>query len=353
MDVTLSLIANQGLGELGCGVNLGSSTPPSRTTRPPGLTWGSVHSRGLRFPTEAKREAALRLAGAYVELITVAVGTGLRFGEASALWVSEVDLPVRGRFRRGPSGSEHADLVVHRFFTRGPSSRDGPFPTPVMHRRGGGALSLRILMRIRSIAAVIAPAALILAGHPVVASAATTTAMTCFGHRATIVGHPRGEVIRGTSHADVIVARGGDDTVYGGGGNDLICAGDGGDHVYGGRGADRISAGRGADTVSGGDGADVEFGNSGDDVVSGNADDDVLSGGADDDQVNGGLGDDELDGDRGDDVLHGDDGNDVLDDDQGENLEQGDQGDDDCQSTSSAACDDEDSDDDSAGGDDQ
>ena len=34
----------------------------------------------------------MRLAGAYGDLLVVAVGTGLRFGELSALWVGDVDL---------------------------------------------------------------------------------------------------------------------------------------------------------------------------------------------------------------------------------------------------------------------
>ena len=49
----------------------------------------------VRFLTEAECEAAVRLAGQYGDLITVAVGTGLRFGEITALWVSDVDLTRR------------------------------------------------------------------------------------------------------------------------------------------------------------------------------------------------------------------------------------------------------------------
>lgn len=49
----------------------------------------------LRFLTEAECEAAVKLAGPYGDLITVAVGTGLRFGEITALWVSDVDLTRR------------------------------------------------------------------------------------------------------------------------------------------------------------------------------------------------------------------------------------------------------------------
>ena len=93
-------------------------------------------------------------------------------------------------------------------------------------------------MKIRALAAAIAPAAFILISHPPVATAAP--APTCLGHRATIVGTSGHDVIHGTSHADVIVAKGGRDTIYGGGGNDIICAGGGDDTVYGGRGSDDV-----------------------------------------------------------------------------------------------------------------
>jgi integrase len=46
----------------------------------------------LRFLTEAELATAVRVAGADGDLLTVAVGTGLRFGEVTALWVSDVDL---------------------------------------------------------------------------------------------------------------------------------------------------------------------------------------------------------------------------------------------------------------------
>ncbi len=46
----------------------------------------------LRFLTEAELSTAARLAGAYGDLLVVAVGTGLRFGELTALWVGDVDL---------------------------------------------------------------------------------------------------------------------------------------------------------------------------------------------------------------------------------------------------------------------
>ena len=49
----------------------------------------------LRFLTEAELATAARVAGADGDLLTVAVGTGLRFGEVTALWVSDVDLVHR------------------------------------------------------------------------------------------------------------------------------------------------------------------------------------------------------------------------------------------------------------------
>ena len=49
----------------------------------------------LRFLTERELETAVRLAGSAGALLAVAVGTGLRFGELSALWVSDVDLERR------------------------------------------------------------------------------------------------------------------------------------------------------------------------------------------------------------------------------------------------------------------
>jgi hypothetical protein len=51
----------------------------------------------LRFLTERELETAVRLAKRHGDVLAVTAGTGLRFGEISALWVGDVDL-ARGRF---------------------------------------------------------------------------------------------------------------------------------------------------------------------------------------------------------------------------------------------------------------
>jgi integrase len=49
----------------------------------------------LRFLNEREVQTAVRLAGVQGDLLTVTAGTGLRFGEISALWVGDVDLDRR------------------------------------------------------------------------------------------------------------------------------------------------------------------------------------------------------------------------------------------------------------------
>ena len=43
----------------------------------------------LRFLTERELETAVRLAKRHGDVLTVAAGTGLRFGEIGALWVGD------------------------------------------------------------------------------------------------------------------------------------------------------------------------------------------------------------------------------------------------------------------------
>ena len=56
---------------------------------------------GLRFLTEKEFASTAWAAKDEADLITVAVGTGLRFGELTALWVEDIDVK-RSRTRRVP-----------------------------------------------------------------------------------------------------------------------------------------------------------------------------------------------------------------------------------------------------------
>ena len=98
------------------------------------------------------------------------------------------------------------------------------------------------------------------AGGPAPPPAATPR---CGGKRATVVGTPGRDRLRGTRRADVIVALGGDDRVVAGGGRDLVCGGAGADRLSGGAGRDRLIGGRGRDTLLGGPGRDRLLGGPG------------------------------------------------------------------------------------------
>ena len=98
----------------------------------------------------------------------------------------------------------------------------------------------------------------------------------CRGRKATIVGTPGRDVLRGTRRRDVIVSLGGNDRIRAFAGRDLVCAG-------GGR-----------DSVRGGGGNDLLFGGRGDDRLFGQAGRDRLRGGGGSDRLVGGPGHDSL-----------------------------------------------------------
>ncbi len=95
----------------------------------------------------------------------------------------------------------------------------------------------------------------------------TARAGTCHGRKATIVGTPGKDRMRGTAKADVIVALGGNDVVKGLGGKDVVCGGDGADRLVGGAGKDLLLGQRGVDDLVGGSGKDRLVGGPGRDVV--------------------------------------------------------------------------------------
>jgi uncharacterized delta-60 repeat protein len=87
-------------------------------------------------------------------------------------------------------------------------------------------------------------------------AAARGPAARCHGLRATIMGGPKADVLRGTRRRDVIVGGGGADRISGLGGNDVVCGGSGRDRISGGRGNDRLEGGAGRDRLDGGAGRD-------------------------------------------------------------------------------------------------
>ena len=97
----------------------------------------------------------------------------------------------------------------------------------------------------------------------------TPSVPRCAGRRATIVGSARGETLRGTPRADVIVARGGNNRVRAGGGRDVVCGGAGRDALFGGAGRDVLAGGAGRDRLVGGERRDSCSGGPGHDRAAG------------------------------------------------------------------------------------
>ena len=129
-----------------------------------------------------------------------------------------------------------------------------------------------------------------------------------------ITGNSKGNILKGGSGNDTIVAGSNASTISGGNGNDLlkgsiendsIVGGKGNDVIYGFAGDDNIIAGDGNDTLYGGAGADTINGGKGADVIYGNEGNDTLTGGAGNDTLYGGTGNDVF-------AYTAGDGNDVI-----------------------------------------
>jgi uncharacterized delta-60 repeat protein len=116
-------------------------------------------------------------------------------------------------------------------------------------------------------------------GGPGTAPGSDGTPPRCAGKRATIVGTPAADRLRGTSRRDVIVSLGGGDVIRSLGGNDIVCAGSGNDRVLGGTGNDRLGGGAGNDRLFGESGRDRLLGESGRDRLRGGPGRDRLLGG--------------------------------------------------------------------------
>ena len=108
------------------------------------------------------------------------------------------------------------------------------------------------------------------------------------------LGSSKGDVIRGISHGDFVIAGLGDDVISTSGGNDVVLAGRGDDFANGSVGSDLLSGGRGNDTLRG---------SAGSDFLAGNADDDLLGGGDGNDVLVLGTGFDRANGNDGNDLI--------------------------------------------------
>ena len=109
----------------------------------------------------------------------------------------------------------------------------------------------------------------------------------------TLVGTPRGDIlkggdgddtIRGLGGGDLLKGLAGDDLLIGGSGNDRLFGAAGDDTLLGGLGADRLSGGAGDDQLEGGAGRDHLRGGDGMDVLQSGGGWDLLRGGADSDR---------------------------------------------------------------------
>lgn len=94
-------------------------------------------------------------------------------------------------------------------------------------------------------------------------------AAKCNGLKATIVGTPGKDTIRGTKKKDVVAAGAGDDKVFGLAGKDVICGEGGRDKLGGGPDADTLLGGPGKDTLEGAGGPDRMVGGPGVDALLG------------------------------------------------------------------------------------
>jgi Ca2+-binding RTX toxin-like protein len=136
--------------------------------------------------------------------------------------------------------------------------------------------------------------------------------LTIHGHRCTIMGTAKRDVLRGTRRRDVLCGLGGNDTLRGVGGNDVLIGGPGSDRLVGGPGKDLLVGDRGADFMLGREGADRMDGGAGADRMNGGSGADRMKGGAGADYLNGGPGGDLLMGGRGNDFLVGRDASDRV-----------------------------------------
>ncbi len=104
----------------------------------------------------------------------------------------------------------------------------------------------------------------------------------------------------------------GDDHIFGGAGDDLLSGGTGNDYLFGEDGDDTIYGISGENYIEGGSGNDTIYGGSDLDYILGGDGNDIISGGDDTDYIEGNEGNDTINGDDGDDEIHGGVGDDII-----------------------------------------
>ena len=131
-----------------------------------------------------------------------------------------------------------------------------------------------------------------------------------------ITGNSNGNILKGGSGDDTIIAGSTSSTISGGSGNDLLKGNEGNDSISGGKGNDSIYGFDGNDTIIAGEGADTIYGGFDDDILNGGAGNDVIYGDEGYDTITGGAGADILYGGAGNDVFvyTSGDGNDTIND---------------------------------------
>jgi Ca2+-binding RTX toxin-like protein len=143
-------------------------------------------------------------------------------------------------------------------------------------------------------------------------------------------GNALGNLLQGSTRANVLGGGDGIDNIFGGDGNDTLNGDADGDFLYGGNGADVVNGGLGndvinagndsslpvapvaADQLDGGDGEDQLIADLGRDTLRGGAGNDQLYGGPDGSVLDGGAGNDTLRGLQGADTMAGGSGRDAF-----------------------------------------
>jgi uncharacterized delta-60 repeat protein len=165
-------------------------------------------------------------------------GTAAGYGGVA---VARLDASGRRDPSFGTSGRARVDFGLQGFLAAAVAQPDGKLVVAAQVVRDG--VARLALARVLGDPTPPAPAG------PGPVATPSDRAPRCAGRRATLVGTPGRDRLRGTRRADVIVARGGPDRVLALAGNDVVCGGAGRDRLFGGAGRDLLIGGPGRDRI--------------------------------------------------------------------------------------------------------